>query len=152
MDFHMLTESRFPTDEDVSALLTAFHDGTLARSAWNHRAHMTAALSFGRALPTGAALDAMRAGILKLNDAAGIVSTPDSGYHETITRFYMHVIALHVSANPTPESLAADANALMDVWGRADLPLDFWSRERLFSREARARWVPPDRQPLPATP
>jgi hypothetical protein len=152
MDYHMLTESPFSTDEDVGALLTAFHDGTLPRSAWNHRAHMTAALSFGRALPAGAALDAMRAGILKLNESAGIESTPDSGYHETITRFYMHVIALHVGANPTPRSAAADANALMDVWGRADLPLDFWSRELLFSRDARARWVAPDRQPLPTTP
>ena len=96
MDLHTLTESSFATDDDVRALLSAFNDGTLPPSAWNHRAHMTAALSFGRTLPPAAALDAMRAGILRFNDAAGIVSTPDSGYHETITRFYMRAVTLHV--------------------------------------------------------
>lgn len=149
MDLHTLTESPFATDDDVRTLLTAFHDATLPRSAWNHRAHMTAALSFGRALPTALALDAMRAGILRFNAAAGIENSPDAGYHETITRFYMHVVTLHVQCEPTPESTAADANALMERWGRADLPFDYWSRARLFSREARADWLPPDRKPLP---
>jgi hypothetical protein len=151
MDLHTLTESPFATDDDVRALLSAFHDGTLPRSAWNHRAHMTAALSFGRALPRDQAIDAMRAGIQKFNRAAGIVSTPDSGYHETITAFYMHIVALHVLADLSPSSLADDANALMAAWGRADLPMSYWSRDRLFSRDARARWIPPDLQPLPTS-
>ena len=149
MDLHTLTGSSFATNDDVCALLNAFHDGTLPRSAWNHRAHMTAALSFGRALPPAAALDAMRAGILRFNDAAGIVSTPDSGYHETITRFYMHVVTLHVLGDPSPVSLAADVNAFVNAWGRATLPLDYWSRDTLFSREARAGWMQPDLQALP---
>jgi hypothetical protein len=29
-----------------------------------------------------------------------------------------------------------------------ELPLQYYSRERLFSDEARAAWVEPDRQPL----
>jgi hypothetical protein len=150
MDLHALTESSFATDDDIRTLLAAFHDATLPRSAWNHRAHMTAALSFGRAFAPADALDAMRAGILRFNAAAGIENTPDSGYHETITRFYMHIVRLHVEREPTPASRAADANALMERWGRPNLPLDYWSRERLFSREARAAWLPPDLRELPA--
>ena len=151
MNLRALTASPFATDDDVRALLRAFHDGTLPRSAWNHRAHMTVALSFGRALPPAAAMAAMRAGIQKFNRAAGIVSTADSGYHETITVFYMHIIALHVQSDVWPESLAADTNALVVTWGRSDLPLTYWSRERLFSRDARARWLPPDVQALPTS-
>ena len=48
MDLHTLTESSFATDDEARALLSAFHDGTLPRSAWNHRAHMTAD-AWGRA-------------------------------------------------------------------------------------------------------
>ena len=61
----------------------------------------------------------------------------------------MHLVAVHVSRCPAPASLAADANALVADWGHRDLPLVYYSRTVLFSAEARARWVPPDRAPLP---
>lgn len=149
MNLHALTEAAFAGDEDVRTFLTAFHDGSLPRSAWNHRAHMTAALSFGRAFTPAEALNGMRTAILRFNDAVGIVSTPDHGYHETITVFYMHVVTLHVLRNPVPVSLASDANAFVEAWGDPRLPLDYYSKDRLFSRLARAQWLSPDLQPLP---
>jgi hypothetical protein len=151
MDLHTLTESAFATDDEVCALLAAFHDGTLPKSAWNHRAHMTVALSFGRAHAPADALRGMRSGILRFNDAVGIISTPDAGYHETITVFYMHAVTVHMTRHPTPSSLASDANAFMDAWGRPGLPLDYYSKSRLFSRDARRVYVAPDVQPLPIT-
>lgn len=149
MDLHTLTESPFATDDDVQTLLSAFHEASLPRSAWNHRAHMTVALSFGRALPPAAALDGMRVAINRYNTAVGIISTPDYGYHETITAFYMRAVSLHVVRQPSPVSLADDANAFMDEWGRPDLPLDFYSKERLFSRQARIQFASPDLKELP---
>ncbi|MBC7844575.1 MAG: hypothetical protein H7099_19855 [Gemmatimonadaceae bacterium] len=148
---HALTESPFQTDDDVQTLLTAFHHSVLPRSAWNHQAHMTVALSIGRAHAPDVALTSMREAINRFNAAVGIVSTPDYGYHETITAFYMHAVALHIRGHPRPTSAAEDANAFMSEWGRPDLPLDFYSKERLFSREARAAFVSPDLQQLPDT-
>ena len=149
MDLHAITEAPFASDDDVHAVLDAFRAGALPRSAWNHRAHLTAALAFARALPTDDALTATRDAILRFNAAAGIVSTPDSGYHETLTVFYMHVVAMHVVRYPAPTSIAADANALVDAWGAKDLPLRHYTASRLFSRDARAHWTPPDLLPLP---
>jgi hypothetical protein len=150
MDLHSLTDGPFASDADVLAVLEAFHTGTLPRSAWNHRAHLTAALSFARALPAAEALTATRDAILRFNDAAGIVSTPDHGFHETLTVFYMHIVGLHVARYPAPSSLATDANTVMDEWGAKDLPLRHYTASRLFSRDARANWTPPDLLPLPA--
>ncbi len=150
MDLHTLTATPFASDDDLRAVLDAFRAGSLPRSAWNHRAHLTAALSFARALPTDEALRRMRDAILRFNDAAGIVSTPDSGFHETLTVFYMHVVGLHVLRHPAPTSLAADANTLMDEWGAKDLPLRHYSASELFSHQARAHWTPPDLMPLPS--
>ena len=150
MDFHALTEAPFASDADVRAVLDAFHRGSLPRSAWNHRAHLTAALSFARTLPADDALNATRAAILRFNDAVGIVSTPDYGFHETLTVFYMHVVALHVARHSAPTSLVDDTNTLVADWGAKELPLRHYSQARLFSREARAQWVAPDILPLPA--
>jgi hypothetical protein len=149
MDLHTLTEAPFATDDDVRTLLAAFHNGSLPRSAWNHRAHMTVALSFGRAFAAAAALNGMRDAILRYNASVGIVSTPDEGFHESITVFYMHLVGVHVARHAIPGSLALDANTFMDDWGRPTLPFDYYSKQRLFSRRARAQWEPPDLQPLP---
>lgn len=149
MHLHALTESPFRTDDDVQTLLIAFHENVLPRSAWNHRAHMTVALSVGRAHAPDDALTRMREAINRFNAAIGIVSTPDYGYHETITAFYMHAVALHVRRHPAPTSAAEDANAFMTEWGRADLPLDYYGKNLLFSREARAQFVSPDLKHLP---
>lgn len=113
MDLHKLTEAPFASDDDVGALLHAFHTGSLPRSAWNHRARLTAALAFTRALPADDALSRTRNAILRFNEAVGIVSTPDFGFHETLTVFCMHIVGLHVTRYPRPISLATDANTLM---------------------------------------
>jgi hypothetical protein len=150
MDLNALTHEPFATDAGVAAVLTAFRDCTLPRTAWNHRAHLTVALSVARSSPSARALDAIRSEILRFNAAVGIQSTPDSGYHETLTVFYLHVVTLHATRYPAPASAADDANLLFAEWGDRDLPLQHYSRDRLFSREARARWLPPDLTPLPA--
>jgi hypothetical protein len=149
MDLHSLTDAPFATDAAVTALLDAFHARVLPRSAWNHRAHLTVALAVARTSPAGDATRTMRDAILRFNAAVGIESTPDSGYHETLTVFYMAIVAHHVAHNPQPVSVAADTNQLVEEWGRADLPLSYYSRDRLFSREARATWLEPDLVPLP---
>lgn len=149
MDLVALTHSRFASDSDVSTVLTAFRDRTLPRAAWNHRAHLTVALMVVRACAPAAALDAMRTEILGYNAAAGIENTPDGGYHETLTVFYVHVVTLHVIRHPAPSSAADDANSLFHEWGAPDCPLRHYSRALLFSRDARAGWVEPDLAPLP---
>ncbi len=150
MDLHALTAAPFAADADVAIFITAFADGTLPRLAWNHRAHLTVALNVARQLSPVERLPAIRRAILRFNAAVGIESTPDSGYHETLTVFYMQVVELHVLRNPALQSVADDANLLYAEWGDRELPLRHYTRQRLFSREARADWLPPDLRPLPA--
>jgi hypothetical protein len=144
-----ITAAPFRSDADVRGVLAAFHDGTLPRAAWNHRAHLAVALSVARTWPDAKAIDVMRDAIQRFNAAVGIENTPDSGYHETLTRFYMVIVGHHVSRHPAPQSLAHDANRLFSEWGATDLALTYYSRERLFSRAARAAWTTPDLAPLP---
>jgi hypothetical protein len=50
MDFDALTAAPYTGDSDVRLVVDAFHTATLPRSAWNHQAHLTVALSFARCL------------------------------------------------------------------------------------------------------
>jgi hypothetical protein len=86
----------------------------------------------------------MRTGIKRLNAVNGVAQTRDSGYHETITCFYLWVIGRHVRDARPATSLPELASALVATWGDKNRPLEYYSRERLFSWEARTGWVEPD--------
>ncbi len=63
-------------------------------------------------------------------------------YHETLTIFWMRTVAdFNASKNGT--SLLDKANELVATYDK-DYPLKFYSREYLFSEEARARFVEGD--------
>jgi hypothetical protein len=96
----------------------------------------------------GEALDRVRAGILRLNAAHGVPTTPTRGYHETITRFWMHTVSRHVAREGRTGDWAVRANQFVTLWGSRDLPLRHYSEARLMSPEARAGWVEPDLEPL----
>jgi hypothetical protein len=143
-----LTGRPFESPDEVVELIREFEACTLPRARWNHRAHLTVALWYATHLDTDDALDAVRRGILRLNEACGVVSTPTSGYHETITRFYMRVVRHFVEAEPEAD-WAVRANRLIARFGEKELPLRHYSRGRLMSPAARAQWVEPDLVPLP---
>jgi hypothetical protein len=70
-------------------------------------------------------------------------------YHHTITVFWIRCLAAERATRPgaTLEEVLADKPALLDK----NLPLAFYSPERLFSADARAAWVEPDLRPLKAS-
>lgn len=120
-----------------------------ARAEWTHEAHIGFATWVVLSDGPSDALPRIRTAIKRLNESFGNQNSADEGYHETITAFYVLAIANLVEARNghAGESIVADCvTALRD----RTIPLRHWSRERLFSREARAAWCEPDLQPLPA--
>jgi len=142
------TSQPFERSSQVAALLAAFRSTALPHASWNHRAHLAVALVLARELDRPAVLETMRAGIQRYNAAHGVISTPTGGYHETLTRFYMHLVDCYINEVPAAD-LAEDANRLYLQWGRRDLALEYYTRERLFSEAARADWVEPNLRSLP---
>jgi hypothetical protein len=83
------------------------------------------------------------------NAAHGVPTTPTRGYHETITRFYIHVIGRFVAEEPRTDGWGEWSDRLVERYGARGLPRRYYSEERLWSPEARAGWVEPDLLPLP---
>ena len=72
----------------------------------------------------------------------GGVNSDAEGYHETITRVFLHGVRLFLSEADANEPLHAIVNELLlSPMGRRDWPLRFYTRERLFSVEARRDFV-----------
>jgi hypothetical protein len=93
-------------------------------SAFNHAAHVRLALELLTDSPSfDAAVERMTAALREKASAAG---HPEK-YHHTLTLFWMHMVA-----------------RLLDK----ELPLAYYSGDRLLDETARESWVEPDLKPL----
>lgn len=138
----------FGSDEEVASFITAFESCRLPKSSWTHHAHLVVGFWYLSRHSFKTALDEVRDRIKHHNESVGTTNTDTSGYHETITRLYMAAIDAHIKAHPTlafSESLKA---LLASPLANSSWPLSYYSRARLFSVEARRRWVEPDLAPL----
>ena len=128
------------TDE---AFARAFEDGAVTPAEFDHVAHVRVAWVYLRETASvEEALPRMRAAIRRFAAAAGA----SQKYHETITVLWMRLLADVKSRGASGE--LSDVLRAHPALADKELPLQYYSRERLFSDEARAAWVEPDRQPL----
>lgn len=148
MSILTLETATFRTVEEIFSLVRRFDDCTLPRAEWTHAAHLTVALWHLLQYDLPEATARVRRGIRRYNDAHGIRVTPTGGYHETLTLFWLRVVNSFLEAERNEaRALVSLANELAETAGKG-LPLEHYTRERLFSAEARAGWVEPDLKPL----
>jgi hypothetical protein len=140
--------SRFGSLRDIEKFVGDFEAGLIAHRDWDHHAHLTVAAWYLSRYPEGEATERMIRGIRRHNHANGIAQTTNSGYHETITLFWLVVIRTSLAAIHRGWTLAARIDQVVNrLAGDKALIFEFYDRERLFSDEARARWMPPHRYP-----
>ena len=86
----------------------------------------------------------MRSGIFNLLNSFGVDLSKEMPYHETLTVFWMRAVD-DFSRSENFDSVVDKINALIEKCDK-DYPFKFYSREYLFSDEARANFVEPDLQ------
>jgi hypothetical protein len=123
-------------------------DRTLPKAEWTHEAHLRAGLWHVLHHGPFVALDLLRERISAYNESVGTPNSDSSGYHETITRFYVVVIDRFLSTADRSLDLDALAVQLIAAYGDRRLPLHHYSEKRLFSTVARRAWVEPDLRPI----
>ena len=135
-------------DTDIERIGEGLIARTLPKPEWTHAAHFAAALWLLTRPGRDAARD-MPALIRAYNEATGGRNTDREGYHETITQASLRAARAQLAAAPA-DSLSGVLHALLaGPCGRSDWLLRHWTRERLFSVEARRGWTEPDLLPLP---
>jgi hypothetical protein len=133
---------------DTERLTTEFIDCTLPKAQWTHQAHLRAGLWHALRYSDAQALDLLRDRIRRYNASVGGVNSDTAGYHETITRFYVQIIRMFVNSIDARRPIDELALELIARFGDKELPLRYYTRDRLFSTAARLDWVAPDLAPI----
>lgn len=123
-----------------------FESGRIPPPEFNHRAHLRLAYVYLCEHDPDSACDLMRGGIQRLLAETG---ADTDRYHETLTRAWMMAVG-HFMTGSAPalsfDEFVKQHEALLDP----KIMLTHYSRDTLFSQQARADFVKPDIDPIPA--
>ncbi len=133
----------------INYILDRFSNHTLKKSEWTHEAHLIVGLWYVETLGLSEAREQLRRKIQSLNIALGGENTDTSGYHETITFYWLQLSEFFLSSLPTKLTFEEKCNLfLKNELCMTNSALRFFSSELLFSKEARYSLVSPDKQAL----
>ena len=143
-----------PSDYDITDLdefARQFVMKDIPTRLWTHAAHLAVGLWHVERYGADEALRRLRDGIWNLNEHYGNVNSESAGYHETITRAQVELLADFLKRSDSAVPLIERYVQLMaSPLAERSVLLRFYSREYLMSNHARAVWVEPDLAPLPS--
>lgn len=127
----------------VDAEIEAFEAGNIDPQRFDHEAHVRVAWSYLQRLPTPLAIARFTSALRSLTVRLGVPQK----YHETVTWFFMIVIADRLAGAPADdwETFSKDNRDLLEEG--AALLRRHYSPARLASVDARQRFLLPDRAP-----
>ena len=128
----------------LETFIHKFETRTLPKSEWTHEAHLIVAIWYACHHKPETALNLVRNNIIRLNEVHGVVNDEHNGYHESITRFWMTFADAYVRSLDNLSPAEACVSFLKSDYAAVDFPLQFYSRDCLFSVNARLNWVGPD--------
>jgi hypothetical protein len=144
-EFTILRAGAVVTNAHARRILDGVRDRFLPRPEWTHPAHLVFATGLiaehGLAGAEEQAPDLIRA----YNESVGGVNDDAQGYHHTLTIFFLRKVDAFLAPFRSDEIGARATRLLASPLAAPDYPLQFYARERLFSREARRFWVAPER-------
>lgn len=133
------------TDEQF---LRAFLSCRLPLNQWTHQAHVRAAVLIASTLSWEEAVHEIRSRIQAYNAATDTPEGLERGYHETMTLAFMRLIYaayLQDGSFSTAEEFMRFHPELLEK----KVLLQYYSRERILTWDAKQRFVSPDIHPLP---
>ena len=134
----------FHDEQELAEFVAAFEDTSLPKERWTHAAHVVGATVYLRRYGRDA-LPKMREAIRRFNRAKG---GPETAYHETITVFWLAVVAEALAREAFAGDVAA-VHAMVAIFGdERRLHERYYSFDVIQNDEARQRWKAPDRVAL----
>lgn len=134
---------KYENESEIFDLVRSFETAAISREEWRHAEHLVVALYYLTQHDVTTATEKMRSGIFNLlSKGFGVDLEKEMPYHETLTIFWMRTV-FAFSLVKSDLSLTEMANEVVEAFDK-DYPLRYYSREFLFSDEARAKFVSPD--------
>jgi len=134
----------YESDAEVEEVVRRFESCGFAVQEFDHVAHLTVAVVYLTRFGECVAMDRMRESLLRFSRHHGRM-----GYHETITRFWLRLVAAEPSCSQT---LYVRVNEIVSKYADKNLVFQYYTRERLMSDVARKEWVEADLELSPGAP
>ena len=137
------------TEEEIDVWLAGFEAGTLAKERFgSHAGNVLTGACYVHRHGEAGATDLLRERVKAFNVAVGGQNTATAGYHETITVFWVKVLAgLRRECGEMPRAEFARV-AVERFGGRREMLREYYGFDVVASEEARRVWIAPDARVL----
>ncbi|MDF2456863.1 MAG: hypothetical protein K0R51_2856 [Cytophagaceae bacterium] len=130
-------------EKNFDSLIEQFNSNTLPKSEWTHSAHLIVGLWHITTCDFSDAVCQLRSKIISLNKFHGTVNDGQSGYHETLTVFWLKVMHEHIKHNPSYSFGESVTTFLNSPLASREYPFEFYKKEDLLSSDYRAVYHEP---------
>jgi hypothetical protein len=129
------------TDAEILTLVDRLERCLPGKEEFHHRDHLAVAVVYLYASDLETAMDRMRSSLKRFAAHHGVTGL----YHETLTRFWL----LHVERRlDRSRCLEESVREVQEQLNDKNLAFEYYSRERITSKEARETWLKPDLKEL----
>lgn len=135
---------KYTTETELLRIVESFENGTISREEWGHTEHLIVAFHYASENNFETAITKMRDGIFNLLKAFEVDLSKEMPYHETMTVFWMRTV-FDFAKSKNGCSIVESCNEMIKTFDK-DYPLKFYTREFLFSDQARKYFIDGDLQ------
>ncbi|MGB8128748.1 MAG: hypothetical protein WCG81_03055 [Candidatus Angelobacter sp.] len=129
------------TDSEILTLVNRLERCLMGKEEFHHRDHLAVATAYLYAADFEMAMDRMRSSLKRFAAHHRVTGL----YHETLTRFWLIQVERHLDRS---ECLEQSVKKVQDQLSSKNLAFEYYSRERIESKEAREAWLKPDLKEL----
>ena len=135
--------------EEAEKLVEAFENCTLDKSDWSHEAHLLAGMKMCILYGENASTE-MKKRVIRFNESVGTINSESSGYHETITHYWITILKAFCRENNIIifDQYATDTLLFAEELAQRNSFLEYYSKDLIMSSRARMAFVAPDLKEL----
>lgn len=131
----------YKAEAEIQDVVDGFESCRTGKDDFHHSHHLVVATVYLQSLTIDSATEKLRVGLRRFLDYHQV---DQQKYNETLTVFWLEMVALELSKLRSNVSLIDKCNSVISALGNAKLALEFYSSELLWSDEARKAFVSPD--------
>ena len=125
------------TDAEILTMVDRLERCLLSKEEFHHRHHLAVAVVYLYAADFDTAMDRMRSSLKRFAGHHHVTGL----YHETLTRFWLEQVKMRLDRQLC---LAESVRSIQAQLNDKNLAFEYYSRERINSKEAKEKWLPPD--------
>ena len=131
----------YTNPNEIIANVDGFESCRTGKDSFRHQDHLVVAAFYLQQLSETDAINRMRTNLLRFLDHHQV---DRQKYNETITVFWFELVADLLNKLPPDSTLVAKCTAVVESLDDSGLVFEYYSRERLFSDDARKNFIEPD--------